>query len=102
MATTFDHSELVCSHIVAFYTSVLLVWSKALSFYKRRRLFKILRAWHDFESEFGDLHRDMKQYGNGIVEAAAVAHMNESRTARLEQMAVNRQLIEATQSAVTS
>ena len=102
VATTFDHSELVCSHIVAFYESVLQFWSKALSFYRRRRLFNILRAWHDFDSEFGDLDRDMKRHGNGIEKAAAAAHMNESRTARLEQMAVNRQLIEATRSAVMS
>ena len=102
VATTFDHSELVCSHVVAFYTSVLLFWSKALNFYKRRRLFKILRAWHDFDSEFGDLDRDMKRHGKGIEQAAAAAHMNESRTARLEQSVVNHQLIEATQSAMTS
>ena len=102
LATTFDHSELVCSHIVAFYECVLQFWSKALSFYRRRRVFKLFRMWHDFDSEFGDLDRDLKRHGRGIEQAAAAAHMNESRTARLEQMAVNRQLIEATQSAVTS
>lgn len=41
LATTFDHSELVCSHVVAFYESVLQFWSNALKFYKRRRLFNI-------------------------------------------------------------
>ena len=102
LATTFDHSELVCSHIAAFYASVLLFWSKALRFYRRRRLFKIFRAWHDFDSEFGDLDRDMKRHGKIIEQAAAAAHMNESRTARLEQRVVNHQLIEATQSAMTS
>ena len=102
LATTFDHSELVCSHIAAFYESVLLFWSRALSFYRRRRIFSIFRAWHDFDSEFGDLDRNMQRYGKGIEQAAAAAHMNESRTARLEQSAVNHQLVEATRSAVTS
>ena len=102
LATTFDHSELVCSHIAAFYASVLLFWSRALSFYRRRRLFMIFRAWHDFDSEFGDLDRDMKRHGKGIEQAAAAAHMNESRTARLEQSVVNHKLIEARQSAMTS
>ena len=102
LATTFDHSELVCSHIAAFYASVLRFWSRALSFYRRRRLFKIFRAWHDFDSEFGDLDLDMKRHGKGIEQAAAAVHMNESRTARLEQRVVNHQLIETTRSAMTS
>ncbi len=102
LATTFDHSELVCSHVVAFYESVLQFWSNALKFYKRRRLFNIFHAWHDFDSEFGDLDRDMKRHGQTIEKAAAAVHMKESRTARLEQTVVNRQLIEATRSAVTS
>ncbi len=103
LATTFDHSELVCSHIAAFYESVLLFWSRALSFYRGRRLYKIFRrAWHDFDSEFGDLDRNMKRHGKGIEQAAAAAHMNEARAARLEQRAVNQQLIEAKRSAVTS
>ena len=102
LATTFDHSELVCSHIAAFYASVLRFWSRALSFYRRRRLFKIFRAWHDFDSEFGDLDLDMKRHGKGIEQAAAAVHMNESRTARLEQGVVNHQLIETTRSAMTS
>ena len=102
LATTFDHSELVCSHIAAFYASVLQFWSRALNFYRKRRLFKIFRAWQDFDSEFGDLDRDIQRHGKGIEQAAAAAHMNESRTARLEQSAVNHQLVEATRTAVTS
>lgn len=95
---TFSHSDLVCGHVVDFYTSVLKFWSKALKFYKRRRIFNILRAWHDFDSEFGDLDHDMKRYGENIEKAAAAVHMNESRTARLEQNAFNRELLDAKQS----
>lgn len=102
VAQTFDHSELVCSHVVAFYESVLHVWSKALKFYKRRRVFNIFRAWHDFDSEFGDLDRDMKRHGRVIETAAAAVHMSESRTARIQQTAVNRELLEAKRSAMTS
>ena len=95
---TFNSSELVCGHVVDFYTSVLTFWSKALKFYKRRRLFNILRAWHDFESEFGDLDRDMKRYRKLIEKAAAAVHMNESRTARLEQKKFHHELMDARQS----
>lgn len=66
VAETFNHSELVCSHVAAFYESVLNFWSKALKFYRRRRLFNILRAWHDFDSEFGDLQSNMERYGQKI------------------------------------
>ena len=34
LATTFDQSEIVCSHVSAFYSSVLKSWSKALMFYR--------------------------------------------------------------------
>ena len=102
VAETFKHSQLVCDHIVAFYDSVLKFWRKALKFYKRRRVFNIFRAWHDYESEFGDLDRDMKRHGRSIETSAAAVHMNESRTARLEQRAVFRGLEEANQSALTS
>lgn len=102
VAETFNHSELVCSHVVAFYESLLKFWSKALKFYKRRRLFNIFRAWYDFDSEFGDLDRDMKRHGNTIQRAAAAVHMNESRAARLEQKAFSRELIEAKRSAIMS
>ncbi|KAM0805150.1 hypothetical protein BDR22DRAFT_833698, partial [Usnea florida] len=44
----------------------------------------------------------MKLHGNAIQIAAAAVHMNESRTARTEQSAVNRELIQATRSAATS
>ena len=102
LATTFDHSELVCSHVVAFYESVLQFWSKTLKFYKGRRIFKFSRVWHDFDSEFGDLTRDLKPHGKAIEIAAAAVHMNESRMARIEQTAVNRELMEAKRSVVTS
>lgn len=92
----------MCGPVAAFYTCVLTFWSKALTFYKRRRVFNIFRAWHDFDSEFGDLDRDMKRNGKAIQEAAATVHMNESRKARLDQEAVNRELLDAKQSAVTS
>ena len=95
---TFNFSELVCGHVVKFYTSVLTFWSRALRFYKRRRIFNILRAWHDFESEFGDLDRDMKRHGKLIEKAAAAVHMNESRTARLEQKNFHRELLDARRS----
>lgn len=99
---TFDHSDLVCSHVVAFYKSVLDFWSKALRFYRRRRVFNIFRAWHDFDSEFGDLDRDMKRHGRTIETAAAAVHMNESRTARIQQAAVSSELVDAKRSALTS
>lgn len=96
---TFNHSELVCDHAVAFYTFVLRFWSKALKFYKRRTVFNIFRAWHDFDSEFGYLDRGMKRHGKSFEKAAAAVHMNESRTARLEQKAASREIIEAKRSA---
>lgn len=102
LATTFYHSELVCSHVVAFYESVLQFWSKALKFYRGRKFFKPYRVWHDFDSEFGSLNRDLKRHGKAIEKAAAAVHMKESRMARTEQTAVNRELIEAKLSAVTS
>ena len=92
---TFNSSELVCGQVVKFYASVLTFWSRALRFYKRRRIFNILRAWHDFESEFGDLDRDMKRYRKLIEKAADAVHMNESRTARLEQKNFHRELLDA-------
>ena len=98
LATTFDHSDLVCNHVSAFYNSVLQFWSKALRFYRRRRIFNLVRAWHDFESEFGDLDSDMKRYGRNIQDGAAAVHMDEARLARLEQKAVNRELMKATRS----
>lgn len=101
MTETFNHSELVCGHVVDFYTVVFRFWSKALKFYKRRRIFNIFRAWHDFDSEFGDLDRDMERYGKLIEKAAAAVNMNESRTARLEQQAASRELLEAKRSALT-
>lgn len=101
VAEKFNHSELVCSHVVAFYESVLRVWSNASKFYKRRRVFNIFLVWHDFDPEFGDLDRDMKRHGRAIEKAAATVHMNESRISRLEQTAVNRELMEAKRSAVT-
>ena len=102
LAKVFDHSELVCSHIVAFYESVLQFWSKALKFYRGKRLFKPSRVWHNFDSEFGRLNRDLKRHGKAIEKAAAAVHMNESRIARIEQTNVNRELIEAKRSVVTS
>jgi hypothetical protein len=102
VAETFNHSELVCSHVAAFYESVLRFWSKALKFYRRRRLFNILRAWHDFDSEFGDLDYDMKRHGEKIERAAAAVHMKEFKAARLEQTTVNRELLEAKRSALMS
>ena len=94
---TFNSSELVCGYVGNFYISVLAFWSKALKFYKRRRIFNILRAWHDFESEFGDLERDMKRYRELIEKAAAAVHMKESRTARLEQKRFHHQFLDAGQ-----
>ena len=102
VAITFEHSELVGRHVASFYECVLRFWSNALKFYKRRRIFNIFRAWHDFDSEFGDLERDMKRHGDAIQRAATAVHMKESRSARIEQSAVNRELVEATRSAVTS
>ena len=102
LATTYEHSELVCSHIADFYESVLQFWSRALIFYRRRRIYNIFRVWHDFDSEFGDLDRDMKRHRENIKQAAAAIHMNESRTAMLEQRLVNYQLVETTRSAITS
>ena len=102
VATTFEHSELVGRQVAAFYECVLKFWSNVLKFYKRRRVFNIFRAWHDFDSEFGDLERDMKRHGDVIQIAATAVHMNESRMARNEQSVVNRELVEATRSAVTS
>jgi hypothetical protein len=102
LTETFNHSELVCDHTAAFYITVLRFWSKALNFYKRRRLFNIFRAWHDFDSEFGDLDRNMKRLGQNIEKAAAAVHMNESRTARLEQTAASREIVEAKRSAEMS
>ena len=101
-AGTFKHSGIVCGQVVAFYTSVLGFWSKALQFYKRRRIFNIFRAWHDFDSEFGDLDRYIKRRGSMIEQAAAAVHMNEARKARVEQIAVNSLLVEAKRSAETS
>ena len=95
---TFNSSELVYGHVADFYKSVLTFWSKALRFYKRRRIFNILRAWHDFDSEFGDLDRDMKRYRKLIEKAAEAVHMNESRTARLEQKNFHHELLDARQS----
>ena len=103
LATTFEHSELVCGHIAAFYASVLLFWSRALTMYRKRRMFNIFyRAWHDFDSEFGDLDRNMKRHGENIEKAAAAVHMHECSTARLEQRVVFQQLVEKTRSPVTS
>ncbi len=99
---TFNHSGLVCDHAVAFYTSVLKFWSKALKFYRPRRLFNIIRTWHDFDSEFGDLDRDLKRHGQNIEKAAAAVHMNESRTARLEQKAASREIMDVKRSAEKS
>lgn len=98
LATTFDHSELVCSHVVAFYESVLQFWSKALNFYKGRRMFKFSRVWHDFDSEFGNVKRNLERHRNAIEKAAAAVHMSESRIARIEQTAVNHELVEAKRS----
>ena len=95
---TFNSSELVCGYVGDFYKSVLTFWSKALKFYKRRRMFNLLRVWHDFESEFGDLDRDMKRYRKLIEEAAAAVHMKESRTARLEQKNFHHELLDTRQS----
>lgn len=102
LALTFDHSDLVCDHVVAFYECVLQFWSKALSFYRGKRLFKIPRVWHNFDSEFGSLSRDLKRHGKAIEKAAAAVHMHESRMTRIEQTAVNRELIDAKRSVVTS
>ena len=99
---TFNHSELVCGPVADFYACVLRFWSKALRFYKRRRIFNIFRAWHDFDSEFGDLDRDMKRFGKIVEKAAATVHMHESRTARLEQKAIGHELLEANRSTITS
>ena len=95
---TFNSSELVCGHVKGFYTSVLTFWSKALKFYKRRRIFNIFRAWHDFESEFGDLDSDMKRYRELIENAAIAVHMHESRTARLQQKNFHHEFLDARQS----
>ena len=102
LAITFDRSDLVCTHISAFYTSVLQFWSKALRFHRGRRIFNLVRAWHDFESEFGDLDRDMKRHGERIEKGAAAVHMHEAKTARLEQISVNTELLEAARSIVRS
>ena len=102
LARTFDHSELVCSHVVAFYQSVLQFWSKAVTFYKRRRLFKFLLPWHDFDTEFGDLASDMRRHGQSIEKAALAVHMLEYRLDKTEQNTVINGIVEATRSASTS
>lgn len=94
--------ELVCSHVVAFYESVHQLWSKAVKFYQRRRLFNILRPWHDFDSEFGDLASDMKRHGQKIEKAALAVHMSEYRMDTIEQKAVNPELLESTRFTLTS
>ena len=99
---TFSHSDLVCGPAADFYACVLRFWSKALKFYKRRRIFNIFRVWHDFDSEFGDLDLDMKRYGKIIGKAATAVHMQESRTARLEQKAISQELLDAKRSIMTS
>lgn len=48
LATAFDHSGLVCSHIAALYESVLVFWSRALSFYRRRRIFNFFPSYPTF------------------------------------------------------
>src|SRR5436190_10581790 len=90
----FLDSDLIRECVHGFYVSFLRFWARACKFYRRRRLWNIVRVcWNDFEFEFKEVEIEMN-WNRERVEAAAIAkHFEESKLARVQQNLVNLDLI---------
>ena len=64
---TFLESDLVQNCVNTFYCSILRFWTRACKFYRRRRLWNILRVvWNDYDAEFGDLELEMHRCRDAV------------------------------------
>ena len=85
-AETFPGSTLLHDSIHDIFVSSLHFWMKACKFYRRHRLFNLLRATrNDYDLEFSRLENAMKNAVDRVERAGIVEHIKEAKAFRVEQ-----------------
>lgn len=60
------------------YVTILNFWARAIKFYKRRKLWRIVRSsWYDYDVEFGYLEATLRTHQDGMEKSATAQHMND-------------------------
>lgn len=78
-------SRLLQDSVCKLYVSVIRFWERAIKFYKRRKLWKLIRVWKDYDFEFGALEKEIRECQERVERAALVEHMSEMHLGRHEQ-----------------
>lgn len=74
----FLSSSTVQAHVHGIYVTVLDFWARAIKFYKRRKLWKLVRSsWHDYDVEFGNLETTLHRHQDGLEKAAIAQHISD-------------------------
>ncbi|KAK0506834.1 hypothetical protein JMJ35_010747 [Cladonia borealis] len=98
-ADTFPGSTLLHDSIHDIFVSSLHFWMKACKFYRRHRLFNLLRAtWNDYDLEFSRLENAMKNAVDRVERAGIVEHIKEAKAFRAEQQLISGKAFELKQS----
>lgn len=84
-AELFANSAPFQKSIHKLYTSIIRFWARAIKFYKQRRLWKVARFWNDFDVEFGDLERKIRECQQKMEDDASFEHMSKTRLFQFEQ-----------------
>ena len=85
-ANAFSESTLLSDAVHDVFVSSLQFWMKACKFYRRHRLFNLIRAtWNDYDVEFLRLENAMKTAVDRVEKGAIAEHIKESKVFRTEQ-----------------
>jgi hypothetical protein len=89
-ADTFSGSTLLHDSIQDVFVSSLHFWMKACKFYRRHRLFNLLRAsWNDYNIEFSRLENAMKNAVDRVERGGIAEHIKEAKAFRVEQQLIS-------------
>ncbi|KAI9166477.1 Vegetative incompatibility protein [Paramyrothecium foliicola] len=92
-ADTFPTSSLVQDSIHDIFVSSLQFWQKACKFYRRRKLFNLLRAtWSNYDLEFSRLETAMKDALDRVEKGGLAMHIKESKSFQAKQESMNEKL----------
>ena len=98
-ADTFPDSTLLHRSIHDVFESSLHFWMKACKFYRRHRLFNLLRStWNNYDIEFSRLEIAMKNAVDRVEKGGIVEHIKEAKAFRAEQQLISGKAFELKQS----
>ena len=82
----FPGSSLLHTSVHDIFVSCLHFWMQACKFYRRKRLFNLLRAtWNNYEIEFSRLESAMKSALDRVERGGIAEHIKEAKSFRQEQ-----------------